>query len=153
MSGAGRRPEPWRDGDVLTVCATTLIGLAVIVAAWFGASGTVSAPRQAAWLNVGVAGFAVSAGGLCLWLLRLRRAVGERRVALISLAPQEDSEEASRTAASPRPARPADTTVPLPLVRAAGMARLHHPDCPLVAGKDVTPAGLDDGEPCGVCAA
>jgi hypothetical protein len=126
----------------------------VIVAAWFGASGTVSATRQAAWLNAGMAGFAVSAGGLCLWLLRLRRAVGERRVALISLAPQEDgADETSRTARPPRHAGPTDRTIPLPLVRAAGMARLHRPDCPLVAGKDVTPARLDDGEPCGVCAA
>ncbi|OAH13067.1 hypothetical protein [Streptomyces jeddahensis] len=153
MNATDRRTEPWRDGDALTVCATTLIGLAVIAGAWFGVSGTVSATRQAAWLNAGAAGFAIEAGGLCLWLLRLRRAVGERRVALISLAPQEDAQEPMRTARPPRCTRPTDTTVPLPLVRAAGMTRVHHPDCPLVAGKDVTPAGLDDGEPCGVCAA
>ncbi|MBA4863790.1 hypothetical protein H1V43_20920 [Streptomyces sp. PSKA54] len=198
MNAPDRRAEPWRDGDVLTVCATTFIGLAVIVAAWFGVSGTVSATRQAAWLNAGVAGFATAAGGLCLWLLRLRRAVGERRVALISLAPQEDpyvsalpegsympaspddayvpapqsdrhesapqrqpyapapqrhAYEPTRTAGPPQRARPEDPTAPLQWVRAAGMARLHHPGCPLVAGKAVTPAGLDDGEPCGVCAA
>jgi hypothetical protein len=153
VNGADRRAEPWRDGDILMVCATTLVGLAVIVAAWFGAGGTVSAARQAAWLNVAVAGFAVSSGGLCLWLLRARRAVGERRVALISLAPPGEPQEEPGAARPSRRAEATDTTVPLRLVRAAGMERLHHPECPLVAGKDVTPAGLDDGDPCGVCGA
>ncbi|MGP3983149.1 hypothetical protein [Streptomyces sp. KR80] len=149
MNGADRRTEPWRDGDVLTVAVTTLVEVALIVGAWFGASGTASAARQAAWLNLAVAGFAVSAGGLCLWLLRLRRAVGERRVALISLAPQEEPAPARL----PRRPQASAATVSSQLVRAAGMDRLHRRDCPLVAGKDVTPAGLDDGDPCGVCAA
>ncbi|MGH3521132.1 MAG: hypothetical protein ACRDQ7_27900 [Haloechinothrix sp.] len=139
MSGTGL---PWRDGDLVMVCLTAIAGLAAIVAAWFGASGTVSVVRQAAWLNVAVAGFAISAVGLCLWLLRLRRAIGERRVALISLDPVED---ATPVAAAP--------TAEFELVRASGMSKVHFADCPLVVGKPVQPAYAGDGEPCGVCAA
>ncbi|MFZ3565654.1 hypothetical protein ACOKM5_01670 [Streptomyces sp. BH097] len=149
MSGVDPRAVPWRDRDVVTVCGTSLAGLALIVTAWFGASATVSTARQAAWTNLGVAGFAVGAGGLCLWLLRARRALGERRVTLIALAPTDDDED-TRTGPAPRTTSTDDTLV-LPLVRAEGMDRPHRPDCPLVAGKDVTPAAVGAGEPCRVC--
>ncbi|RVU23032.1 hypothetical protein EOT10_18350 [Streptomyces antnestii] len=160
------RTVPWRDRDVMTVCGTSLAGLALLVTSWFGASAEVSTARQAAWLNLGVAGFAVCAGGFCLWLLRARRTLGERRVALIALAPADDEDTSAgdtyagdtsardthaHTTRTPRPG-PADDTLALPLVRAQGMDRVHHPDCPLVAGKDVTPAAPGAGEPCGVCA-
>ncbi|MGX1673548.1 hypothetical protein [Streptomyces sp. NPDC055400] len=152
MSGVDGRTVPWRDRDVVTVCGTTLAGLALIVTAWFGAGGTVSTARQAAWLNLGAAGFAVCAGGLCLWLLRARRTLGERRISLIALAPVDDDEEAFPATRTHR-SGPADTTHALPLVKAEGMDRLHHPDCPLVAGKDVVPVGAGGGDLCGVCAA
>ncbi|WP_425825366.1 hypothetical protein [Streptomyces fractus] len=150
MSDVDPRAVPWRDRDVVTVCGTSLAGLALIVTAWFGASATVSTARQAAWLNLGAAGFAVGAGGLCLWLLRARRTLGERRVTLIALAPADDDEFARPGTA--RRATSTDDTLALPLVRAEGMDHLHHPDCPLVAGKEVTPAAVGAGEPCGVCA-
>lgn len=152
MTGVDPRAVPWRDRDVVTVCGTSLAGIALIVTAWFGASATVSTARQAAWTNLGVAGFAVGAGGLCLWLLRARRALGERRVTLIALAPADDDED-TRTGPTPRTprTRSTDDTLALPLVRAAGMDRPHRPDCPLVAGKEVTPAAVGAGEPCGVC--
>lgn len=150
MTGIDTRAVPWRDRDVVTVCGTSLAGIALIVTAWFGASATVSTARQAAWTNLGVAGFAVGAGGLCLWLLRARRTLGERRVTLIALAPADDDED-TRPRPTPR-TRSTDDTLALPLVRAEGMDRTHRPDCPLVAGKEVTPAAVGAGEPCGVCA-
>ncbi|MET7617944.1 hypothetical protein [Streptomyces sp. NPDC005408] len=145
MTGAGRRAEPWQDRDVLIVCGTTLAGFALIVTAWFGAGGTASVARQTAWLNLAVAGFAVSSIGLCLWLLRARRAVGDRRIALISLAPREEQED-------PYEEKPLRRASSQHLVRAAGMVRLHRRDCPLLTGKDVTLAAAEDGELCGVCA-
>jgi hypothetical protein len=152
MTEVGRGAEPWQDRDALMVCGTTLAGLALIVTAWFGAGGTASVARQTAWLNLAVAGFAVSSIGLCLWLLRARRAVGDRRIALISLAPREEQED-SYEAKPLRRAGAADGTASPRLVRAAGMVRLHRPNCPLLAGKDVTGAAEEDGELCGVCAA
>lgn len=143
MTAVGRRAEPWHDRDLLMVCGTTLAGLALLVTAWFGAGGTASVVLQTAWLNLAVAGFAISSIGQCLWLLRARRAVGERRIALISLTPRE--EDPYETKPLPRTATG--------LVRAAGMVKLHRPDCALLAGKDVTGAAAGDGELCGVCAA
>ncbi|MFD7446292.1 hypothetical protein [Streptomyces sp. NPDC059909] len=147
-TGVGGRSEPWQDRDALMVCGTTMAGLALLVTAWFGAGGTAVVARQTAWLNLAVAGFAVSAIGLCLWLLRVRRAVGERRIALISLAPREEPEDSYEAT----PLRRANTAQQQ-LVRATGMVRLHRPDCPLLDGKDVIVAAPGDGELCGVCAA
>lgn len=137
----------WRDSDLVVVSITALLGLIAIIAAWFGASGSHSLTQQAMWLNLAVAGFAVSSVGLCLWLMRGRRAIGERRVALVSLDPVED-EPAS--APVRRPA--AGSTASFDLVRAPGMRRVHDPACPLVAGKPVERANPGDGEPCAVCA-
>ncbi len=144
MTGRDSTLMAWRDGDVLMVVLTALVCVVAITVGWFGASGSATLTHQVAYLNLAVAGFAVFAGGNCLWLLRGRRAVGERRAALIALEPAE-------------PVRQAPAAVPATaswqLVRGAGMRRLHQPDCPLVAGKPVEPVGLADGEPCGVCAA
>lgn len=133
---------PWRDADVISVCLTALVGVIMIVAAWFGAAGAASLTQQAGWATLAVAGLGVSGIGLCLWLLRLRRTIGQRRASLVSLdAPAE-----------PLPAHsPRHDTASLPLVRAAGMRKVHDPGCPLVAGKDAEPAALGDGEPCAVC--
>ena len=137
----------WDDRDIIRMTVTSGLGLAAIVGAWFGASGTTAVGRQAIWLEVATVGFAVSAAGWSLWLLRGRRAIGEKKAALIALTPTE-TEEPSTPRRSPRPA----ATMPLDLVRAPGMARVHHPECPLVAGKTVEPAAPGDGEPCQVCA-
>lgn len=136
----------WRDSDVVMVSVTALLGLIAIIGAWFGASGASATTQQAAWLNIAVAGFAVSGVGLCLWLMRGRRAIGERRVALVSLDPVDDEPPA---VPFQRPA--GDATAPLGLVRAVGMRRVHELNCPLVAGKRVEPASLGDGDPCSVC--
>lgn len=139
------QPAPWRDADVISVCLTALVGVIMIVAAWFGAAGAASLTQQAGWATLAVAGLGVSGIGLCLWLLRLRRTIGLRRASLVSLdAPAEP------LPAPPPPPRGHDTAS-LPLVRAAGMRKVHDPGCPLVAGKDVQPAALGDGEPCAVC--
>ncbi|WP_034269056.1 hypothetical protein [Haloechinothrix halophila] len=139
-----RQTGPWRDADLISVFLTALIGVVMIVAAWFGAAGAASLTQQAAWATLAVGGLVVSGIGLSLWLLRLRRAIGQRRVGLISLDPPAAAEPA------PQP-MPRHDTASLPLVRAEGMRKVHDPGCPLVAGKDVTPAAFGDGEPCAVC--
>lgn len=140
---------PWRDGDVVMVAVTAGVGLAAIGGAWFGASGTTSLTTAMGWLNLAVAGFTVAAAGNALWLLRLRRAVGERRVALVSLdigldVVDEVTEQHGPTAQ-------ATSTAALRLVRVAGTSRVHYADCPLVHGKPVEAATMGDGKPCGVC--
>lgn len=146
-SGAG---YPWRDNDVVTVVVTALLGVVAVMAAWFGASGEVSVVRQVMWLNLAVGGFVVFAGGNGVWLLRLRRAIGDRRVRLVSLEADDVEAMTADAVALSVPPR-AGSTAALRLVRGVGMARVHDPGCPLVAGKAVQPAVVGDGEPCGVC--
>ncbi|MBA0125745.1 hypothetical protein H0B56_09355 [Haloechinothrix sp. YIM 98757] len=144
MTGRTGPDWPWRDSDVVMVCLTTIVGAAAFAAGWFGATVSGTVHHQAAWLNLAVGGFATSAVGVSLWLMRGRRAVGERRVALVSIDPPD---------AEPRPApgRWPDADGTRDLVRAVGMQRVHRPDCPLVAGKQLERADEDDGQPCGVC--
>ncbi|MPY79407.1 MAG: hypothetical protein GEV04_13150 [Actinophytocola sp.] len=140
MTGRSDATMAWRDGDIVMLVVTALIGGIAIAAAWFGASGSATVSHQTAWLNLGVAGFAVFAGGTCLWLLRGRRAVGERRATLVAVE------------AAPPVTAPVDATASWQFVRGTGMRKLHHPGCPLLTGKPVEPAEPADGEPCGVCA-
>lgn len=144
---------PWRDRDLVELTAAALVGLIAILLGWFGASGAAAPARQMLWLNIAVVGLALYALGNCLWLMRLRRAVGDRRAALVSF---EVAEEEVEMAPEPTLAArgPVDRSAMMSAqwVRGDGMARVHRPDCPVVAGKHVWPAYADDGELCGVCA-
>lgn len=132
----------WRDGDIITLAVTTTIGLFTLIGAWFGASGSGSVPQQTLWLNLGVAGFTVFAAGNALWLLRGRRAVGDRRAALVWLDTDEDEQPAPLPAVAARSGQ----TVHIP-----GASRAHRADCPLVARKQVEPTDSGEFTPCGVC--
>lgn len=153
MTGQAWPSLAWRDGDIVTMAAMTLAGLIAIVVAWFGAGGSGNVTHQAMWLNLAVAGFGISALGNCLWLLRGRKAVGERRVSLISFETMDDEASAPEGGRDGR--RPAATqpTASLELVRGAGMTLVHYRDCPLLVGKPVQSALPGDGQPCGMCAA
>lgn len=144
MTGTGHPSLPWQDSDVLMVAVTAVLGLMAIVGAWFGASGSLVLRHQMVWLNIAIAGFAVTSGGLALWLLRSRRRVGERRIGLVSWEPAVAEELDD-------PPAPAGHTAALELVRGTGMSRVHLAECPLLDGKQALPATLADGEPCGVC--
>lgn len=150
MTGGSALRVPWRDGDLVAVTGAALVGLIAVLLSWFGASGSPSPAHQMMWLNLAVVGMAIFAICNCLWLMRLRRAVGQRRVGLVSL-------EVTEVEVGPERAAPAVGSVDRPVVsagwvRGEGMARVHRPDCPLVAGKHVWPAHVGDGELCGVCA-
>lgn len=150
MTPPGTGRLAWRDADIVMVSAAALVCVIAIASAWFGAARAGSVAAQAAWLQVGVAGFAVFAGGACLWLLRGRRAVGERRSGLISLDDRlVDKVPADSPAAGTRGGP--GSTASYELVRSVGMTRVHLPECPLLAGKRVEPATFSDGPPCGVC--
>lgn len=137
---------PWGDRDVMRLCVTSAIGLVAITVAWYGISGSAYTGTQALWLNIGIAGAVISALGNAVWLMRGRREVGRRRVELVSSRQDEATIEPS-----PRVAVEYTLTMPLGMVRAEGMSRVHRADCPLVAGKSWEPANIGDGEPCGVC--
>lgn len=149
MTGIGDHSAyPWRDSDVVMLFLTAITGSLVVIAAWFGVSGSTSMARQATWLNLAVIGFAISGMGIVLWLIRVRRAIAERRLTLISLGMPDESD----TSIVVMPLNRSDlSTRRLEFVRIPNMALAHERDCPLVAGKPTEIATIGNSEPCGVC--
>lgn len=132
---------------MLRVCVTSACGFVALGVAWYAISGLADPAAHGLWLNVGVGGTVISALGNGVWLLRGRRAIGKRRVELVSL--QHDP----LLAESMRMGELEDTlTMPVGTVRVEGMNRVHQADCPLIAGKRWQSAAPGEGEPCGVCA-
>jgi drug/metabolite transporter (DMT)-like permease len=75
MSGRGRRRRgPELVGPVVLV----LVGLAVVVAAWAGASGQDKLGPQLPYLNLAVAGAVVAAAGNVLYLVGYRGLIRDR---------------------------------------------------------------------------
>lgn len=144
-SGDRRRAAPWEPNDLVRLVTLSLIALAVIGIAWYGASGEGRLSQQMSWLNLAVVGILVGGAGNLTWMARGRRSVGERRRALLGAWERTGSGAASPTSA---PGAKADSR----LVRVAGMRFAHTADCPLVTGKKVVTVRADDAAPrCGVC--
>jgi hypothetical protein len=143
MNGpAEREPLPWRLQHLLLLYAALAVAALVMLASWFGASGTTKLSTQIVWLNVGAAGVVLAGTAIALWLMVGRRAVGLRVQGLIgrlAAPPVEARRDSARLVAGPR------------------MTRYHREDCPLVQGKRVRPASAAQHQragrlPCGVCA-
>jgi hypothetical protein len=177
---AAHRPVsvPWRVGDLLGLYAGAVASGAMVVAAWWGASGSDRFPTQLGFADLGVAGIVVGATSAALWLASGRRAVGERQeAALAALAalgfpaggigrktseparalpePAEDA-TAAEAPAPPRAEPGARRRGGATLVASARMTRYHRPDCPLVVGKPAVAMTRQAHErsgrrPCGVC--
>jgi hypothetical protein len=130
---------------MVVLYAATIGGLATMFVGWWGASGTARLSHQIPWVVVAAAGLIALGAGNGLWLLIGRRAVADRRRALLSSFEVPAPAEAVVTdGAEPRP------------VWSAGMQRYHRPDCQLVAGKTTRSATVAahakaGRQPCGMC--
>lgn len=143
--------SPWRRGDAVLCGALAVLGLAGIVACWFGASDEIVWREQSGWMMGAVlsTGLVILGGGL--WVL-----IGLRRVRQGFRDLRRDQRAAfglTRT----RAAAAADETGPVAtgaLVTAHQMTRAHRPDCILLRGKQVVPVPADEAGSygrCGVC--
>jgi hypothetical protein len=142
------RPEPWGRGDALLTALLTGLGLVGLVIGWYGISGTVDLDSQMRWLAFGITALIVGGAGMVLWLLAALRSVTDlKREVLTEL---EARLPAAAVAAAPAAVTGFGTV--------QGMRRYHHPQCTMLAGKDVrwadakahAAAGL---APCGICLA
>jgi len=156
----------WRPEDLLRWAVAVGLGGIVVAVSWYICAGEVSFGSQVGPTDAAVAGLLVAGMGNVSWLLKGRRALGERRRALlpdVSLvsdatsgaggkAPQ--SEEVAQT--DPRGLDPVLNELEL-CVGGEGMERFHRPECALTSGRHDWKA-LSRGEheaagrrPCGVC--
>jgi hypothetical protein len=116
--------------------------LAAIVLAGRASAERPSAGGQGVWLAVAVAAALISAAGNGVWLGTLRRAANGRRQRVFT---RLDGKTAPTVPGAPAATGDGDHGVMV-----AGLTLRHRPDCPLVAGRDVVPAGADSS-PCGWC--
>lgn len=126
-----------------TATASTLLAalsFGGIVVAWVGASGKTHLKDEVPWLVVGVVALTVGGLAASTWLGRGLRSIRAERLALRRRLLAMD---VGRTASTER----ADVWV-----MAAGMTRVHRPDCEYVRGKKVTEVAPDAAAECAVCA-
>ena len=158
-----QRGALWSAEDLLRWALATGVGGIVIAVSWYVGAGDASFNRQIGPLDAAVAGVVVSGLGNAVWLLRGRRALGERRRALLAdpvVAVDTDGPGAVRRVSSSAGAGPAGAAssdaAAEALVAGEGLLRFHRPDCVLAAGRDWTGATREQHEdagrsPCGVC--
>jgi hypothetical protein len=120
--GRPRAAVPWTFSDARWLFTGTLVSAGMLVAAWWGASGTGRVGRQTGWVVVAVIGVVVSAVSNAWWLLSARQAVHQR------------AREFVARAESLPPVHP-PTSEESALMWVPGTVRYHRPECLLVAGK------------------
>jgi hypothetical protein len=143
----------WAAEDLIRLVLALGVGAVVVVVAWYICSGDASFNRQIGPLDAAVGGLVFAGLGNVMWLLRGRRALGERRRALLA--------DVADTVISPRSITgvPGAGTVADDVgvfVAGDGLLRFHHANCPLAAGREWVAASRLDHEtagrlPCGVC--
>jgi hypothetical protein len=163
---APRSASLWRPEDLLRWGAAVGLGSIVVAVAWYICAGEVSFSSQVGPTDAAVAGLLVAGIGNVGWLLKGRRALGERRSALLPDVRVLDTVDQGARG-SHRPSEEVAQTDPRGLdlalgdmelcVGGEGMERFHRPECALTTGRHDWKA-MSRGEheaagrsPCGVC--
>lgn len=141
----------WRAEDLLRWAVAVGLGGVVVAVSWYVCAGEVSFSQQVGPTDVAVAGLLVAGIGNVGWLLKGRRALGERRRALLPDVPLANRDQLDVVRIVPRPA---DLDL---YVGGDGMERFHRPECMLTSGRHDW-KGMSRAEhqaagrqPCGVC--
>jgi len=137
---------PWTTHDLSALVVRLGLGIAVATVAWAGAAGSVDVGTQVRWADVSVAGVIIAGVGEAVFLVAGMRRVRARQDALVDRA------------LPVRPTLAIDTVEPdVALAMATPlMTKYHRPTCPLVTGKPVSGASVDEQRsagraPCRVC--
>jgi hypothetical protein len=134
----------WSFEDFLRWLGVFAIGVVMVVAGWWLAAGQGRTDRQMVPASLAVAGLIVACAAHVVWVLKGRRAVGER---MARLGAADWLAEDGAVA----------VTLPTELVVAAGASMLYHrPNCPMVRGREWPRSTAADQESegrraCGVC--
>lgn len=130
------QPWPWRVADLVSVTATDLVGLALILSGYYVVAHTADPGRQLLGVNLSVGGLIIALVANAVWLLSGVREVGLLRRELLSRRPLLEG-SSRRVDGEQRPAAALDH-----LVSAPTMTLYHRPSCPAVQGKHVIAEGL-----------
>jgi hypothetical protein len=147
----------WAAEDLIRLVLSLGVGAVVVTVAWYICSGDASFNRQIGPLDAAVGGLVVAGLGNVMWLLRGRRALGERRRSLLTDVAKVADTPARPLVVTGSPATPSVADPTTLFVAGEGLVRFHRSGCPLVAGRDWVAATRLEHEglgrlPCGVCA-
>lgn len=155
---ASARPVLWGAEDLLRWVIAAGLGGIVIAVGWYIAAGEATFGQQVGPLDAALAGLFLSAVGNLGWLLRGRRALGERRKLLLpNVVGTAASEVAPAVVVHPVLSPSSAASASEVFLAGEGMERYHRPDCALAAGRTGwTTATRREHEvagrrPCGVC--
>jgi hypothetical protein len=142
-----RPPSLWSAQDLLRWLGLEVVGLSMCVAGWFLAAGEGRYTDQIAPSTLAVGGVTAACVGHAMWVLRGRRAVGQRYEELLRQpwligAPTSDRRRVS-----------VDSEV---LVAGAGLKFFHRADCLLAADRSWRVLSREEHSaagraPCGAC--
>jgi hypothetical protein len=143
----GRNLSLWSAQDLLRWVGFEVVGLSMVVAGWFVASGQGHYTDQVGPSTLAVGGVTVACVGHAMWVLRGRRAVGERYGRLL----RQPWLVGTRPSHEDRVSE--DSQV---LVAGAGLRFFHRQECPLAAGRHWIALSRDEHVvagrvPCGAC--
>jgi hypothetical protein len=140
---------PWKVADAQRLLVRLGLGLAAIVVAWIGASGTITWRNQVIWTAVGAGGVLISTMAGAGWLLPAFSAI---KVEQRALKDEIRALTVRRVTQIESDGGTPETT----LLWAPGMSRYHRPSCPVVDGKLVQTISQSECRqrellPCGMC--
>lgn len=129
---------------VVLYAAVAAVGFSLWIVGYFIVANEVVYDQQETGIILAVLGAVLSVAGGAFFLLTGRRAVTQRRVAVLGLVPAVTAKTIAASSVS---------TV---LVAGDGLAKYHRTDCPMAAGRDWPTADAAEHEqagrkPCGVC--
>ncbi|HEY1828494.1 MAG TPA: hypothetical protein VGF87_10755 [Acidimicrobiales bacterium] len=126
----------WKADDLLRWCFMLAIGAVAIGVSWYVCAGDANFNQQIGPADAALGGLLVAGLGNATWLLRGRRALGERRRTLLGdgpavAQPSVRRVEVARARSDDRPGETGEL-----YVAGEGLERFHRSDCALAAGRE-----------------
>jgi hypothetical protein len=142
-----RQPSLWSAQDFLRWVGFEVVGLSMVVAGWFVASGQGHYTDQMGPSTLAVGGLTVTCVGHAMWVLRGRRAVGQRYGRLL----RQPWLAVTRASGEDRVSGDSQA-----LVAGAGLRFFHRRECLLAAGRSWDELSREEHVaagrmPCGAC--
>lgn len=141
------RDSLWSGDDLLRWAGLLVIGIGLWAVGWYRSGGVSQLGNQIGDVDLAVVGVTLASVSHAIWLLRGRRAIGERRRLLLGDPVTSEPQPIAKSSDVPQ--------APARFVAGDNSRFFHRPGCPMAQGRSW---GTEPGEadlstqiPCGVC--
>lgn len=147
-SGSSRATHPWSEQALIVWALLSGIGVTLLVAGWIQVRNESAYAEQVGGINMAVAGALVAGAGAIPMLLAGRRAVADRRLAILG--------DLRHMPVVATVARASDDSTSWNLVGGEGLRHFHRAGCTMAQGRNWSAASRSEHEragrvACGVC--